>query len=122
MIVLVISEPIARASVPTLCERVRVLLEGTGADLIICDVGALRKADAVTIETLARLQLTARRLGRQIQLLDACGELQELLTLTGLSDVVPPCPELPLQPRGEAEEREPTRRIKEEADPADSIS
>jgi hypothetical protein len=33
----------------------------------------------------------ARRLGRQLQLLDAGGEVHDLLTFTGLIGVVPPC-------------------------------
>ncbi len=93
-IVLVMTGPIGYADVPILCNRIRVLLEGGDADLIICDMGLLVKPDAMTIEVLARLQLTARRLGRQVQVLDACGELQDLLALTGLSDVVPPFGEL----------------------------
>lgn len=88
-IVLVISGPVARADVRRLCERIRVLLERSGGDLVICDSDALDDPDAVTVDFLARLQLTARRLGRQVRLLDACGELQDLLELTGLSEVVP---------------------------------
>src|SRR5918999_5988007 len=88
-IVLVMSGPVAHRDVVTLCERVSTLLEGCDADLVICDVGVLDEPDALTIDVLARLQLTARRLGRRVRLLDACGELQELLSLTGLSDVLP---------------------------------
>jgi ABC-type transporter Mla MlaB component len=102
-IVLVMTGPITRADVPILCDRIRVLLEGSDADLVICDMGVLVKPDAATIEVLARLQLTARRLRRQVQVLDACGELRDLLALTGLSDVVPPCGEL--TPRAEEEGR-----------------
>lgn len=118
-IVLLITGPIARSTLPRLCERVRMLLGHRDAELIVCDVSALVETDAVTVDALARLQLTARRLGRRVQLLDARGELQGLLTLTGLTDLVPPCAELPLEPRGEAEEREPARGVEEERDPAD---
>jgi ABC-type transporter Mla MlaB component len=122
-VVLVISGPIARAAVPALCERVRVLLEGSDADLVICDVGTLVDPDAVTVDALARLQLIARRFGRQVQLRQACRGLQELLTLMGLSDVVPLSAELPLlEPRRQAEEREPAGGIEEEADPADPVA
>jgi ABC-type transporter Mla MlaB component len=121
-IVLVLSGSIARADVPLLCERVRVLLEGTHADLVVCDVGALVDPDAVTIDVLARLRLTARRLGRRVGLLDACGELQDLLALTGLSDVLPPCEELALEPGGQTEQREPAGGVEEEADPAEPIA
>jgi ABC-type transporter Mla MlaB component len=121
LIVLVLSGPIDRAHIDRLCQRVLGLLERTDADLVICDVGALVDPDAVTVEALCRLQLTARRLGRRVQLLDACGQLRDLLTLTGLSGVVP-CGDLPLEPSGQAEQREQARGIEEERDPADPVA
>lgn len=118
-IVLVISAQVANDEVVALCERVRGLLERTESDLVICDVGALDDPDAATIDLVARLQLTARRLGRQVRLLDACGELQDLIELTGLSEFL--TFHLPLEPRGEAEQREPPSGVEEEADSADAI-
>lgn len=86
---MVIGGSITCADVPGLCESVRVLLEGADADLVVCDVDAVVNADAVLVDALARLQLTARRLGRRIWLRHASLELQELLALVGLADVVP---------------------------------
>jgi ABC-type transporter Mla MlaB component len=117
--VVVLSGRIARADIPALCDRVRVLLEGSDAELVICDVGALVDPDAVMVDALTRLQLIARRLGRRIRLRDACGELQELLALMGLGDVLPLGASSGLEPRGQAEEREQPRGVQEEADPAD---
>ena len=54
---------------------------------IVCDVGAL-PSDATAIDTLARLQLTARRLGLEVRLRHASSELQDLLAFAGLSDVL----------------------------------
>jgi hypothetical protein len=54
---------------------------------IVCDVGALAP-DAATVDALARLQLTARRVGHEILLRDASTELQELLDFVGLRDVL----------------------------------
>jgi anti-anti-sigma regulatory factor len=54
---------------------------------IVCDVGALA-ADAAAVDSLARLQLMARRLGHEILLRDASTELQELLEFVGLRDVL----------------------------------
>jgi anti-anti-sigma regulatory factor len=54
---------------------------------IVCDVGALAP-DAAAVDALARLQLSARRLGHEILLRDASTELQELLELVGLRDVL----------------------------------
>jgi ABC-type transporter Mla MlaB component len=117
----VIGGPIAPADVPGLWERIRSLPEGSDAGLVICDVAALVDPDAVTVDALARLQLTARRSGRQIRLRHACGELQALLALVGLGDVVPPCTGLPLEPGGQAEERKQPLGVEEEADPGDTV-
>jgi hypothetical protein len=54
---------------------------------IVCDVGALAP-DVAAVDALARLQLTARRLGHEILLRDASTELQELLDFVGLRDVL----------------------------------
>jgi ABC-type transporter Mla MlaB component len=110
---------IARADIPQLCERVRAMLTGADADRLVCDVGAVLDPDAVTVDALARLQLTARRLGRRMRLRDASGELQGLLALMGLSDVLPVSGGSGFGARRQAEEREETRRVQEEADPAD---
>lgn len=121
-IVLAISGPIARADIARLCDCVGLLLEGCDADLVVCDVRALIDPDCVTVDALARLQLTVGRLGRRMRFRQACGELQELLALMGLGDVVPCGPGLPLESRGKAEEREQGRCVEEEADPADPLT
>lgn len=101
---LVINGPITGAAIPGLCDRVRQALEGSGAGLVVCDVGALVDPDAATVDAVARLQLTARRLGGQVRLLDASAELQELLALAGLDEVVP-CAPSGFELTGQAEER-----------------
>ncbi len=74
---------------------------------IVCDVGALAP-DAGVVDALARLQLTARRLGVEIRLRHASSELQELLAFVGLRDV------LRLETGGQAEEREQRVGVEEE--------
>jgi hypothetical protein len=54
---------------------------------IVCDVGAL-PPDAAAIDTLARLQLTARRLGLELRLRHTSTELQDLLAFAGLREVL----------------------------------
>jgi hypothetical protein len=71
------------------------------------------------VEALARLQLLARGLGREIRLHRACGRLQELLDLTGLSDVVPLWGGLAIEVTGQAEQGEQAGRVEEETDPHD---
>lgn len=119
---IVIAGAIAPAEISTLCRRVGLLLEATGANEVICDVDRLLEPDAGTVDALARLQLTARRLGGEIRLLGACDRLHELLHLMGLGSIVLPCDELPLEARRKPEEREPSRGIQEEGDPSDPIA
>ena len=119
MTVVVLGGRIARGDIQALCERIRALLKNSDVRLVVCDVGALVDPDAVTVDALARLQLTARRLGHRVRLRGACGDLQGLLLLMGLSEVLPIGPELPLEPRGQAEEGEQARGVEEEADPGD---
>ncbi|MQA85581.1 MAG: STAS domain-containing protein [Streptosporangiales bacterium] len=121
--VLVIGGPIGPADVPRLGEHIRTLLEGSDADLVVCDVASLTDPDAGTVDALARLALTARRLGRRFGLRHASRELQELLALVGLSDVLPLCGrDLRLGPRGQTEQREQSRRVEEGVDPDDPVT
>jgi ABC-type transporter Mla MlaB component len=66
--------------------------------MVTCDVAALEKPDVTAIDALARLQLTARRLGRSIRLRKAPVTLRDLLDLTGLCDELPLSDGLPLEP------------------------
>jgi ABC-type transporter Mla MlaB component len=75
--------PVSRDAIPALCERARRLLERCDAGPVACDVAALAEPDAVTIDALARLQLTARRLGYRVELRRAGEELEGLLMLAG---------------------------------------
>jgi STAS domain len=72
-----------RADIPRLCEALRTLVADSGATIVTCDVRALRP-DAVTVEALARLQLTAVRLGSRLRLLNTSLELRELIDFMGL--------------------------------------
>jgi ABC-type transporter Mla MlaB component len=119
---IVLASAIAAAEISALCRHVGLLLEDTEANEVICDVAGLLEPDAGTVDALARLQLTARRLGGEIRLLGACGRLHELLHLMGLGSIVLPCDELPLEARRQPEEREPSPGIQEEGDPADPIA
>ena len=106
---------IALPEIPALCDRVHAALQRVDAELVVCDVGALVDIDLVTVCALARLKLTARRLGCGLSLRHASRELQELLAFVGLAEVL-------LEPGGKPEEREQARRVEEEADPADPAS
>ena len=84
---------IERADIPELCERVQGLLADQPADRLVCDVVAILEPDAVTVDALARLQLTALRMGREVQLSHASQQLEELLAFMGLDGAVPSVPD-----------------------------
>jgi hypothetical protein len=56
--------------------------------VVVCDVSQIVDPDRPALEALARLQLTARRLGVTIQLQNACPVLVDLIALAGLTDVL----------------------------------
>lgn len=118
---LALSGPITRADVESLCERVRSVLKDGRAELVACDVAAVQAPDAVTLDLLARLQLTARRCGGRVRLVHACVELRDLVAMCGLSEVLP-CAGSGLEAGGQAEQREPPRGVEEERDPPDPIA
>jgi ABC-type transporter Mla MlaB component len=113
----VISGPIGEGDAPRLCERLRLVINSSDGELIVCDVDAL-PANVRTIEALARLQLTARRHGRRIRLQRASRELQQLIEFVGLSEVLAVRPALRGR-SGDAEEREHPRGVEERVDPDD---
>jgi hypothetical protein len=114
---LVIGNAVTPCDVPALCERVRSLLERDRS--IVCDVTALAEPDLGTVDALARLQLTVKRLGGSIELRGATSRLEELLALAGLEGVLPLCPDLGVEPVGQSEQREEPLGVEEEADPGD---
>jgi hypothetical protein len=118
-IVWAVGPSIRRVDIPRLCGQLLALLQVSDAAVVVCDVGAVTDPDAVTVEALARLQLTALRRGRRIHLDGACDRLWDLLALTGLRDVLAPREELRLQPRRQAEQREQPLGVEEEGEPTD---
>lgn len=60
----------------------------SATSVVFCDVEGV-KADAMTVDALARLQLAARRRRCRVRLRGASPELRELLAFMGLRDVLP---------------------------------
>jgi STAS domain len=112
---LMLPAPIRRVDVTALCDRAYDLVEEGPGDVLECDVAAVGAPDLITIEALARVELTAMRLGSGVRLRGASVELLELLALCGLPF------ELVLEAEGQAEEREEARGVEEERDPTDPI-
>ncbi|MFA9446735.1 STAS domain-containing protein [Egicoccus sp. AB-alg6-2] len=76
-------------AVHALCGTLRDRLLASDAEVAVLDVAALVDPDAATVEALARVLLTARRLGRTVRLRQPSPRLTELLHLFGLDDVLP---------------------------------
>lgn len=80
VVVRVLATPDARA---VLCAQVRRLLGRGGIDVVTCDVSNA-VADLGAIDALARLQLTAQRMGGRIRLRAAPPDLAELIEFVGV--------------------------------------
>lgn len=65
----------------------REVSRGRGAAAVICDVQALRNADMATLDTLAHLQLAARRAGFCFRLINVSPALRALLSFSGFTEL-----------------------------------
>ena len=92
---------------------------------LLCDVSALTDPGLGDLGALARLQLTARRSGRELCLVGAGERLRELIALVGLADELPLLARPGLgrpgvvQPRGQPEQREQCVGVEEAVQPDD---
>ena len=85
-ITLTVPEPVEGVA---LCQRLRERIETHGTPaVVICDLTRIRRPDASVIDALARVQLTARRLGCTVRYRHAHPDVRALLVLAGLSDVL----------------------------------
>ncbi|MEV1078004.1 STAS domain-containing protein [Streptomyces sp. NPDC050211] len=107
--VLVLAGPVTRDEVAGLCDDVRALLEATGTQVVVCDVGGLGPPGLGTVDLLARLELAARRAGGRIRLRDPDPALHALLDLVGLR----------FEMEGQPEQREPAFGVQEAVEPGD---
>ena len=83
---LAVGAALTRADIPALCAGLAELLRGRAGDAVICDVSGVTRPDAVTVEALARLRMTARRHGRRMVVAGAHPGLLDLVRLFGLAD------------------------------------
>jgi STAS domain len=94
---------------------------GVGTHRITCDVGGIARPTLATLDALCRMQASAAGIGARLRLRHASAELRELLELSGLADLVPCEPDLPVEARRQAEEREEALGVQEERDGPDPI-
>jgi anti-anti-sigma regulatory factor len=113
----VVDRPAALDAVDPLCERVRATITESGARVLVCDVRALEDADELALETLARLQLTAKRAHAVMRLVEVGPRLGDLLAASGFDDLAPEW-RSGLEVYGDVEERE-QRGVDEEVDAGD---
>lgn len=112
----ILGPTIDRAEIPALCARLAALLRDRPA-MIVCDVGGVADPDAVTVEALACLQLTARRLGSEIMFRRARPRLRELVTFLGLGGVLTGL--LTVEPGWQVEQGEQPLGVEEGVHPLD---
>ena len=103
---------------PGLCACLSASAARTDSRSLRYDVAAVEDADVGTVDVLARMALTARRLGRRLEFERPRPELSELLELCGLGGSTGSGVEVV----GQSEEREVTLCVEEERDPGDSIA
>ena|SRR5689334_12833774 len=86
---LAVAPAVTRTDIPDLCAELADRLRGRSGDLVVCDVAGVAQPDVVTVETLARLRLTARRHGARLVVTGAGPHLRDLLRLLGLDGALP---------------------------------
>jgi ABC-type transporter Mla MlaB component len=79
---------IERCDLDLVCERAGELMSASDGSVVVCEVGGLERSDIVAVDAIARVQVIARRLGRELRLKNATIELRDLIGLAGLDDVV----------------------------------
>jgi ABC-type transporter Mla MlaB component len=87
--VVVLAGPLDPDSLAALIANVERLLAEGDVQVVVCDVEPYPAADLRVVETLSRLALTARRLGRRIRVRHASREVRSFLAFAGLADVLP---------------------------------
>ena len=86
-VVVRVRETTSAARAP-LCAEVRRLLARTDVDVVTCDVTGVAP-NLSAVDALARLQLTARRLGGRIRLRGATSDITRLIDFAGVDEVLP---------------------------------
>lgn len=83
----VVRGPIALPDLPGLCDRLCALIAAGNATSASCDVSGLAP-DAVAVDALARLRLSARRFGCAVRVHGCSEELQDLVQFMGLREAL----------------------------------
>ncbi len=111
-ITVALAATVTRAQIPELCARLAERLRQRGPGMVACDVAGVDRPDVVTVEALARLQLTARRYGWRLVVAGAGPQLRRLIALLGLTDAL-------VESGCQSEQREQAGGVEEAVDPRD---
>jgi ABC-type transporter Mla MlaB component len=87
--VVVLAGPLDPEALATLTSQVEGVLADRDVHVVVCDVESYPAADLRLVEALARLALTAKRLGRRIRVRHASPEVRSFLAFAGLAEVLP---------------------------------
>ncbi|MDH6698968.1 ABC-type transporter Mla MlaB component [Streptomyces sp. MAA16] len=109
--VLVLRGPVTPEELTGLSDAVRAALRPGGPRVVVVDVGPLRAPGLGTVDTLARLQLAARRAGGRILLRGPDPALRALLDLVGLP--------VDIEVGRHPEQREPPLGVEVEVEPGE---
>jgi anti-anti-sigma regulatory factor len=118
-LVLGVDGPIHGGQVRQLCALLRAAVTGTVARRIVLDLQALVDPGIEAVDAIARLQLSAGRLGRRLELCHPPPGFEDLIALVGLDQVLSCVPGSGVGVRGEAEQREQPRGVEEGVEPDD---
>jgi hypothetical protein len=110
-----LSGHIGSADADRLCACVTATAARDPSDPICYDVAAVESPDVGTVDALARMALTARRLGRRLEIRGTRPNLGELLALAGLEGSA-------VEVVGQTEEWEEALGIEEERDPRKAVA
>jgi hypothetical protein len=89
----VIRWPVRREEIPGVTARAVRELHARVPGILVCNLAAASAAgalDAVAVDTLARVALTAQRCRWTLRLDDVPAELAELIAMMGLTSALPP--------------------------------
>lgn len=76
------------AAPDAICTGLRILLAELGPCPVDCDVAGVEQPDIATVDAIARVVLTARRLGCEVEVVGCSAALAELVAFAGLSRVI----------------------------------
>lgn len=91
--VLAIGGRIGAPEIADLCARVQKAFARSHVTTVIVDVGGVIDPDIATLDALARLHLTATRMGRRLKVRHTCRQIEELAAFGGLDGVLLLCSE-----------------------------